>query len=122
MTWDYYNIKKEDGKATDEEVMREIRESFGAFNEKVGKILIAIQALKHDPDMKSIISQMKKIAPKTAKRVLDSVDKVERVARENLTVDNLFDYDELRDVILGYEPYNDNEFSQYSTKRTGSKY
>jgi hypothetical protein len=122
VTWDYYNIKKEDAKATDEEVMREIRESFGAFNKKVGRILIAIQALKHDPDMKPIISQMEKIAPKTAKRVLDSVDKVERVVSENLTVDNLFDYDTLRDVILGYEPHYDNEFSQYRTKRTGSKY
>jgi len=122
MTWDYYNIKKEDGKATDEEVMREIRESFGVFNDKVGKILQAIEGLAADPDLKELRNKMKKIAPKTAKRVLDSVDKVERVAQENLMMDNLFDMDKLESLILGYEPYNDNEFAQYRTKRTGKKY
>jgi len=122
MTWDYYNIKKEDGKATDEEVMREIRESFGVFNEKVGKILIAIQGLAHDPDLKELRNKMREIAPKTAERILTSVDKVERMASEHLIADNIFDYDKLRDVILGYEPYNDNEFAEYRTKRTGQKY
>jgi hypothetical protein len=123
MTWNYYNIEKED-KVTDEQVKDEIREAFGAFAEKLGFVSIGLQGLRLDPDMKPIHTKMRKIAPKLTARIMKDLERVERIMSETVfeQLPPTREDEKLTDMIIAREPYWYSEFSEYRTKRTGSEH
>tara|TARA_R110002012_G_scaffold315288_1_gene528973 strand:- start:29 stop:400 length:372 start_codon:yes stop_codon:yes gene_type:complete len=122
MTWNYYNIEKED-KVTDEQVKDEIREAFGAFAEKLNFVSTRLQGLRLDPDMKSIHTKMRKIAPELTAKIMKDLERLERIMGETLfeQLPPTMEDEKLTDMIIAREPYYDSEFSEYRTKRTGSE-